>query len=86
MDTNQWLTLGIYTSSAVFTAVGFFIVREIRRNDRELQEIRSWLKSLDHRASRHSTAVKIMQMALEQKGILPSTIKFPSPSGREESA
>lgn len=88
MTTDQWMTLGIWISGAVFTVVGFFIVRELRRNDQTIKDLWSEINRLRHEVNRCSTAQKVMQMLLEQKRIIPSTVKFPSPNadGAEETA
>ncbi len=86
MTTDQWMTLGIYTASVVFTVVGWLIVREIRANDRRFDQVEKKLdKSLEDN-SKLRNKLRVLEMVLMHKGLLPNTIPFPSPPpGIEES-
>lgn len=72
MNTDQWLTLGIYLASAVFTAVGFFIVREVRRNDNEKEQLR-------HSVNRLAREIAVIKAIMVERKLMRETVKFPSP-------
>ncbi len=78
MNVDQWMTLGIWVSGLIFSLVGAFIVREVRRNDRMLEDIQKQLRALDQRGNRHSTSIRLHEMALNSCGLLRND-KFPSP-------
>ncbi len=86
MTIDQWMTLGIFTASVVFSVVGYLIVREIRTNDRRFEQLEKKLERADYDCSKMKNEVRVLKMILNHKGIFPNTIPFPSPPpGSEES-
>ena len=79
MTTDQWMTLGIYTASVVFTVVGWLIVREIRANDRRFDKLEKDCEKVLQESSRTKNQVRLINMFLSEKGVMPRTIPFPSP-------
>lgn len=79
MSTEAWLTLtgilvtlGLAGASAVFAVVGWFLSREIKANDREIQELK---------AERFRTGTRLtrIETILDGRGLLPKSHKYPSP-------
>lgn len=68
MTTDQWMTLGIFTASVVFSVVGYLIVREIRANDRRFD-------SLEKKVERTLDLKSDVQWLLAQKGVRPKRIE-----------
>jgi hypothetical protein len=84
MTTDQWLTIGIYIASLVFGVVGWLIVREIRANDRRFDQLEKKLDRASDDSAKAKNETRSLRMFLVDKGVLPHTIRFPSPEPRIE--